>query len=559
MLTDSKISNVPSRRKQLMATFNASILPLPAVSPAGTAATLGVSAPPGSIGLCLSGGGSRALTCAMGQLRALHTLGLIDQLFAISSVSGGTWANSLYTYLPASISDEDFLGAAVLDPSRLTVTGSLPHALDQLTPNNLGKVPGGLSVLRDIDEILRLKFEWGYPNSELWQGLIGHSVLRAFGLWQPDPKASNFDKHWFSWTDAFLKLPNGTLARNPGLRASDFYTVKRQRPFMIFNTALFTDDSTSADLLPFEANFMLGVRQPFPSGGSPSIGGGFMDSFAMAGSWLKDLPGNRISVAAPARNYTLADIVGSSSAAFAQELEERYTELSGLVPSYAYFPIAEREGVPAKPFRFADGGSLENLGLNVMLARGVARLLVGINTDEGIRQVGNDIVVSSDLPPLFGLQPWVEGKGYVPYSSDSGTGAVRLFRHNQVFPTSSFSALQQALWDKRSKGLPVVVRQRLPVLCNPWYGIPGDTEVDLLWMYNDQVESFWSQLSLEVQLAIDVAGELQFPLYNTFTQLELDAVAVNALAHLWCWNLAADWKADPKSPSNADLVRGMFS
>lgn len=539
--------------------LDASILPLPAVNAAESAAILGVAAPSGSIGLCLSGGGSRALTCALGQLRALHTLGLIDQVFAISSVSGGTWANSLYSYLPASISDEDFLGAAVLDPSRLTVTGSLPFALDQLTPNNLGKVPGGLAVLRDVVEIARLKLEWGYPNSELWQGLIGHSVLRAFGLWQPDPKAGHFDSHWFSWTDAFLKLPNGTLARNPGLRASDFYAVKRQRPFMIFNTALFTDDSSNADLVPFEANFMLGVRQPFPAGQASAIGGGFMDSFAMGGRWLSDQGGNRINVSAPARSYTLADIVGSSSAAFAQELEESHPEFSGLVPRYEYFPIGNRQGVAAKSYRFADGGSLENLGLNVMLARGVARVLVGVNTDEAVRQVGGDIVVSSDLPPLFGLQPWVEGKGYVPYSRDPGTGSVRLFRHNQVFPTSSFSALQQALWEKRSKGLPVVARQTLPVLGNRWYGIPGNTEVEVLWMYNDQVEAFWNQLSLEVRLAIDAVGELQFPRYNTFTQLELDAVAVNALAHLWCWNLAAEWKPDAHSPSNADLVRGMFA
>lgn len=542
----------------MVSSFNASILPLAEVS-ADLAATPGAMAGPGSIGLCLSGGGSRALTCAMGQLRALHCLGLTDQLFAISSVSGGTWANSLYTYLPVSISDDDFLGAPVLDPSQLTVTGRLPFALDQLTPNSLGRVPGRLGVLRDIDEIVRLKLAWGYPNSELWQGLIGHSVLRSYGLWQPDPSTAEFDTHWFSWTEAYLNLPNGTLARNPGLRAQDFYTARPGRPFMVFNTALFIDDDTNADLVPFEANFMLGVRQSFPSASSTQIGGGFVESFAMAGSYQKDLDSRHVAVSPPARSYTLADIVGSSSAAFAQELEESFTELSGLVPRYAYFPIANRQNVPTRSYRFADGGSLDNLGLNVMLARGVARLLVGVNTDEGVRQVGNDIVVSSDLPPLFGLQPWVEGKGYVPYSSDPGTGAVRLFRHNQVFPTSAFATLQQALWAKRSKGHPVVVRQQLPVLANSWYGIPDGGKVDILWMYNDQVEAFWDQLSWEVRLAIDAAGELQFPLYNTFTQLELDATAVNALAHLWCWNLAADWKPDPNSPSNAELARGMFA
>lgn len=537
--------------------LQASILPLPAVSPSALAPDL--QAPSGSIGLCLSGGGSRALTCAMGQLRALDHLGVMDRIFAISSVSGGTWANSLYTYLPATISDADFLGTPVLDPGKLTATGSLPYALDQLTQNNLGRVPGRLGVLRDLGEILRLRFEWGYPNSELWQGLIGHSVLRAFNLWTPDPTARHFDTHYFSWTASYLQLPGGTLAHNPGLNVADFYTVQRKRPFMVFNTAIFENDDTSADLVPFEANFMLGVRQPFPAAGaSASIGGGLLESLAMNGDYLKDLVGNEVAVSAPGRKFTLADIVGCSSAAFAQEFEEQHPDLSGLVPRYDYFPIANRTQVATRSYRFADGGSLENLGLNALLARGVARLLVGINTDEGIRMEDGIIVVSSDLPPLFGLQPYVRGKGYVPYSQDPGRDAVRLFRHNQVFPTSAFADLQQSLWALRSGGLPVVVKQTLTLLTNDWYGVAGGGSVDVLWMYNDQVDAFWQQLTWEVRGAIDVAGNFAFPLYNTFTQLELDAIAVNALGHLWCWNLAADWTAPGASMSNRQLTLSMF-
>ncbi|MCB1613801.1 MAG: hypothetical protein KDI60_18905, partial [Xanthomonadales bacterium] len=142
-------------------TLNAAILPLPATTLSARAPDL--QAPARSVGLCLSGGGSRALTCAMGQLRALDHLGLMDQIFAISSVSGGTWANTLYTYLPATISDADFLGTPVLDPGQLTVTGSLPYALDQLSRNSLGRVPGNLGLLRDVAEILKLREEWGYP------------------------------------------------------------------------------------------------------------------------------------------------------------------------------------------------------------------------------------------------------------------------------------------------------------------------------------------------------------------------------------------------------------
>ncbi|MCB0245716.1 MAG: hypothetical protein KDI12_20050, partial [Anaerolineae bacterium] len=105
---------------------------------------------------------------------------------------------------------------------------------------------------------------------------------------------------------------------------------------------------------------------------------------------------------------------------------------------------------------------------------------------------------------------------------------------------------------------PVVVKQTLSVLPNPWFGVAGGGTVDVLWMYNDFVDAFWQQLDWEVRGAIDVAGELAFPLYNTFTQLKLDAVAVNALAHLWCWNLAADWTPPAGGQSNRALTLSMF-
>ena len=49
-------------------------------------------------GVCFSGGGSRALSFALGILRALESLQLIPHVDAISSVSGGTWASSIYMF-----------------------------------------------------------------------------------------------------------------------------------------------------------------------------------------------------------------------------------------------------------------------------------------------------------------------------------------------------------------------------------------------------------------------------------------------------------------------------
>lgn len=517
-----------------------------------------------AVGLCLSGGGSRALSCAMGQLRALRLLGKLDQVFAISSVSGGTWANSLFTYLPESISDDDFLGEPVLDPAKLTLLIG-PHRLDHLPPHNLGWVPTRLGFFSNLDSILTLKERYGYPNNELWQGLIGEQVLKPFGLWQPD--ASGFDPRHFTWTATSLHEPGGILSRNPGLSASDFICVERPRPVPVFNTALFTNDGSTADLIPFGCTaFFLGVRHFFPA--SPdqlgAIGGGGLEPFAMNSTCQAEAEAGcgLVQVSPPARAYSLNDIAGCSSAAFAQLMEERFTELSGLVPRYPYWPVGARSEQAALSYRFADGGSLENLGVNALLARRFQRLLVCVNTNQAVSRddASGEIMVSDDLPPLFGFQPFQPGRGYVRYGPDQpGSSTTRLYRHNQVFPSECFAELKAGLWAARQAGGAIVVQQTLPVLANRWFDVPGGGTAQILWVYNDFVSGWWEQLALDVRLAIEAESLGTFPRYDTVTQLELSATLVNALAHLSCWCLASDATlGNPGGQSNAQRVCALF-
>ena len=58
---------------------------------------------PGSVGLALSGGGSRAIAFHLGCLRALHDRGVLSQVDVISSVSGGSVIGAMYAY-----SDDSF-------------------------------------------------------------------------------------------------------------------------------------------------------------------------------------------------------------------------------------------------------------------------------------------------------------------------------------------------------------------------------------------------------------------------------------------------------------------
>ncbi|WP_372361982.1 hypothetical protein ACCQ10_01540 [Xanthomonas sp. NCPPB 1325] len=507
------------------------------------------------VGICLSGGGSRALSCALGQLRGLRYLGLLDRVSAISSVSGGTWANVLYSYLPKGISDDEFLGPVVLDPSQLGL-----DVLAQMAPNNLGQVPYRLGTLPILNELAEYRLSKRYAPSDMWQAVIGKLVLKDYGLWKPD--ATGIDPHYFTGTATYLA--QGPLQRNPQLTADDFYTLRDGRPLPIFNTAVFINDGVSADLLPFEANWFLGIRGFFDQPDQLGVmGGGLIESFAMGSDYTADHGAGMVTARVPQRAFSLNDIAGCSSMAPAEDFEERFPEINGLVPRYPYWPVGDRDQ-STENYRFADGGNLENLGIMPLLARGFTRLLVFVNSDQGVNidPESGETVVADDLPPLFGLQPFCEKtRSYPAYANEQlCEDANGMFRHNQVFDTTAFDALKQDLLAAKKSGGALLVRQRLRVLENDWFNVPAQQSVEILWVYNDLVRAWWKQLPDETQIELDLQSVDDFPLYGTVTQLHLSYPLVNALAHLSCWNLASDSTVgNPDGQSNADVVRGMFA
>ena len=222
--------------------FNAQFFPLPSVDDFSHEHNLKERASAANyVGVCFSGGGSRALTCAMGQLRGLKYLELLDEVFFISSVSGGTWASASYTYLPTAYEDDDFLGLAVANPHDLTYWNWNPqhpeYGLDYLSPNNLGRVPPTLGVFHDIDAILKLKETYGYENDELWQGLVGSMILGRWNLWNPDPE-TGLPTEYYSLTPSYLGWKGGILDRNRQLSASQFTCIERPRPHYVMNGSI---------------------------------------------------------------------------------------------------------------------------------------------------------------------------------------------------------------------------------------------------------------------------------------------------------------------------------
>ena len=77
----------------------------------------------GQLGVCFCGGGSRALSAALGQLQALEQVtsngvSLLSQVRAISTVSGGSWIGMPFVYLQGQ-TDQSYFGTYT-PPAQLT-------------------------------------------------------------------------------------------------------------------------------------------------------------------------------------------------------------------------------------------------------------------------------------------------------------------------------------------------------------------------------------------------------------------------------------------------------
>src|SRR6478672_2862711 len=145
-------------------------------------------ATPGNVGVSLSGGGSRALTAGMGQLRALRKLTangrtLLAQVKALSVVSGGAWLGVPYVYLPpGGPSDTAYLGPWIEDQAALT-----PEMLQVLPAGNAG-VPISSPMFSPrllAVQALLLHTALRVPPDMLWQTLIGLNILSECGLYAP--------------------------------------------------------------------------------------------------------------------------------------------------------------------------------------------------------------------------------------------------------------------------------------------------------------------------------------------------------------------------------------
>jgi hypothetical protein len=624
-----------------------------AADPRTIAGISGRTAPtPGNVALCLSGGGSRAMTAGMGQLRALAEIqtangqSVLSQLKALSTVSGGSWLGATWTYLPAQTSNADFVGAYVADPGRLVPTRTAGHdmaeTLDALPGQSAGRTPAnrGFSPAGLVLQVLTLAKVFRVPARMLWQTLVGMHVLRLQGLFSPDILDHHEPTTFFSLDPA--TLAGDVTNANPALARETAHLVDHpDRPFLICNMAMFVRSPGIGfdQLAPVQSTprytGIIGTPEGTDANGRP-VGGAGVTSFGFASSF-RARNGQGVTFAQE-RQWSLTDAIGTSSAFFAEMLQnvmedmrqhpemidrmvqesqadadrsmsgvvpghmrgavrefldglvrrdlsrvERsgkilkiLDEIQELIPEYQYWSPADPAPLarPART-RFADGGNLENTGVASALAfEDIDSLIACVNSaqplaaaDKGVigadgREIpGTAIEVDSQMPPLFGYQPYVAGAGYRLYA-DTSRPQRSEFRFNQVFPAEEFANFLKGIWTATgnearpgSNQRPAVITQTLRVVANSWFGVrgrggPGDSNprpVRVVWIYTTRVRDWYEALAPEVRKILgdfdDPESCHAFPHYATL-ETHLNETQVNLLAHLTAWSLAGTSAAD---------------
>lgn len=459
-----------------------------------------------NIGICFSGGGSRALTCAWGQMLGLETLGLMQKARYLSSVSGGTWASSIYTFLPQHISDKELLGS-YYPPQNLSLSNEAGKFDIGTFQSNyaLGHAPQSMDLDILIEEAGKFLLEHCLSSNDykwLWGYLVSHHVLKPFGL------QSQGKTPWSS-SKSFSLSSNYVNAHFPSTAPSKLYLINNpNRPFIVMNNNLMEFVGSNVIQLPNQVTAISGgVRGETPTQGI--VGGGSVESYGVSSQIEQDRATHSPVDIGIDQPYSLIDIASTSSAFFAQFIAQELVKqvqddekkkhltkrirggvhqetiekllnkletdiedeeekilhsieshleqivlgdsfISKIIPEYNYWSLGEP--TTNRVIKYTDGGTLENLGILGMLAQSdegersePIKIVAFANGSIPLIKKGENIIAGSQAAPLFGIDFDEDSGEYRPFSDEQKDP------HSQHFKSTSLIQLFDNSQDQFSK------------------------------------------------------------------------------------------------------------
>ncbi len=493
------------------------------------------------VAICFSGGGTRSMSATWGQLRALHSLGLVQRARYLSCVSGATWVCGPYLFYRAGPADDaDFLGPIVA-PETLTMAG-----LQQMSDT-----AGGHTATRSMELRLAKLIARGVHPRRVWLDAVAQHFYADFGLHVAGEMNS------WSWDEQTIA---DIRARNPALADVSLWPIHPERPYPVINACLIGP----TEYAPFAGESPLSMQfTPLYSGspaaraptyksddersGSVRFGGGFVEPFAFGSEApTTSVQGDEATVAMPEQPWGLSDASATASSAFAGEVEDAQLlrPLEGFTPHAPCWPIpASGEASSDRVAALGDGGVLENLGLLSMLQRQVRAAVVFVNGEVPLdaeidpAQAPGPEQIDPSLGPLFGWSVPVKGTAT---------------QNNQVFAQEQWSTLVSGLLAAKATGGPVAATTDLEVVDNAWWGIRGGWTVRIHWVVLDRAPAWEELLVAPLRKEIDRGHTARlfhgpfrdFPNYKTMGEnflelLQLTPEQVNLLAEMTCWSVLA--------------------
>ncbi|MBW8186335.1 hypothetical protein [Shewanella nanhaiensis] len=486
------------------------------------------------VGITFSGGGTRSACCTLGQLKALHDSGLINKVKYISSVSGGAWAAIPYTFI-SEIQLERFWGE-ILPPEDIT--------LEKIeSPAPLHSLQYSITHSAVVGRLIKAGFK-GYGD-ESFAHVLSQVFLKPFKLDSADQS--------FSFDNASVE---SACAINPQtLTPEDFVTSREGSPFLIVGATLQNPDGVNFNQsYPVEYTPLYsGIKQHFLDddwfNADDNFGGGYIDSYGYdcIGPYKIVTQGDKTIFSvkrAPKkgldftneRAFSLADIMASTGAA-----PQEVTEFLGLkslgFPEFNHIPIHTAKGTErlVEEYSHSDGGHSENLGIMPLLARGVKRIYVFINTKKAFKpdkKLSKPDRAASKKIAKTDLNRSVKAL-FVPLKN---WHKLSNFSDNLVFkggeaPLLELIELLAEKVDSKANGIPakqaLFATQKLTTIANHKFGVKGDQDVEITWVYNQRSQGFENtlkdkrlkeHLKEQDQDDWDPHGLDNFPHYETFME-----------------------------------------
>ncbi len=395
------------------------------------------------LAVCMSGGGFRAYACALGELRALHDLGVLDEVGLLVGVSGGAWAIMAHTFAPAAEGHVRARLGEPLPPGELTLE-ALERALGD---DHLAKPVTQLDALA-LARTLREEI----PTSRIFGRVLGAQLLEPLGIAGSTSLLTGGPRHTADF-----------LARNPEVSRDDVLEVPEGRPPALAGASLLRQTEEGLRYQPIELSPVAVTRTLGPEWPCAAAE---LAALADEGFGLADL---------------LAATGGAPGGVLVRIARSLGLDANQLVLAAAGF-LAEQG-----PAYLVDGGYVDNLGILPALRRGATRLAVFANSNTGLAGNASPWHVSgveAQISRLFGKVPLLGGYGPLP-----------------LFEEEELADLGRALMEARERGEApwALVRHHLRE-DNP-LGLPP-REILVYWHVNEIGSTWRGELPAETQRAL---------------------------------------------------------